>query len=293
MMHRRQLLLGSMAATALACGPPLRRAPPGGSSGKGSAGAMHTLDDRIAGRPRTAQLYLPSGWTPSATTPLLIASHGGGSDSHTMFSKRGWRAACEDNGWIGLFPNSNLADRTESEDSAYFDHLLQRVSGEQAVDRTRVWGVGFSGGGYRMYRFACSHSWLQAIGAVGSAIHRQASTDDPSRVDASRVDVLHIHGKVDTSIPYRGGPFTDPTGRAGQIMAVPDALQRWATHLGASQVPKAGLPAECPASAGLLTRRWEADDGVGVQLVTVPALGHEWPGWATDALTAFFSAHRG
>ena len=140
---RRALLIGGSAA-ALGCGglgTPKRRSKPVPEEAPPGRGQMRELKDRVNGLDRTAQLYVPSRYDPDTPTPIVLGTHGRGGTSRTVYSGFGWREACERHGWLGLFPYSGREVRTESNDNAWFDHLLTRCSEEFNIDRARVWGV--------------------------------------------------------------------------------------------------------------------------------------------------------
>ena len=88
--------------------------------------------------------------------------------------------------------------------------MVEEVAAEHAVDRRRVYVVGFSNGGFMSYRLACDHAdRIAAIVSISGATYA-----DPDRCAPSEpVAVLEVHGTDDRTIPYDGGMWfgLDPT----------------------------------------------------------------------------------
>ena len=258
------------------------------------AGAYLDLHDNVGGLERFAKLYIPTSYDGVTALPLVIGGHGGGGSPNRVAMDYGWKARCEAEGWIGLFPFSGLPGRTDSTDNVFFEHLLKRVTGEFSVDRKRVWGVGFSGGGHRQYAFAAEHSeWVVAIAACGSAIRHTDSpkNEDPVNTGALPVSVLHIHGVADTSIPFKGGRVKSKGDVDRRVLPVREGLRPWVMNINGVESPGARLPVGCPSDRGIRTVRWEGKGGHAVQLIADPKLGHTWPhAYAVQTISGFFKS---
>jgi polyhydroxybutyrate depolymerase len=111
------------------------------------------------------------------------------------------------------------------DDVGYLGTLVEDVLAEwPEVDRDAVFFVGHSNGGYMSYRMACERADLIAgiVSLAGNA-QTNAAGCTPSR----HVAVLHLHGTLDATVPYDGGP-----GLGG--IGAERSTSQWATKNGCS-----------------------------------------------------------
>lgn len=299
-MITRRVLVGSAAAWALGCaGLPV---------GRSSDGAPPILDPKGKRRPTTGRVKkLPAGFERLGSTqdgleresllyvpgqrkaPLLIGLHGNEGSSQSMFGNCGLGPVIRERGWFGLFPECDVWAPTDPSpdhgDLRYLSSVLDRVLGDYPIDRSRVWAVGFSGGGMRAYRLAAHRSdRVAAVAACGATIgHTGTDAWDPRATGAKPVSILHVHGKRDKTVDPKGGPLDGHPGV--RRISVVDGLQAWADQVGAREVGDPLAPDRCPSSVG--TRRWEAKGGWSIQAVLDPALDHRWAPYMNEALVEF------
>ncbi len=210
------------------------------------ATAVFGLTHRAAGTvPRTftvdtarpALVVLPSGAS-SRPRPLVLVLHGFGSSGAAIDRYLGWRAAASKRGMVLAFPDGTVAagnsfwnatdnccDFTGSgvDDSTYLASLVDEIAAKTPIDRTRVYVVGHSNGGFMAYRLGCDHADVfAAIVALAGATFADKGKCAPSRP----VSVLSINGTADYIVNMQGGPSFDP------YPSTATSLRYWASYDG-------------------------------------------------------------
>jgi polyhydroxybutyrate depolymerase len=114
--------------------------------------------------------------------------------------------------------------------------LVEEIQAAYNVDAKRIYFTGHSNGSYMSYRLACDHADLIA-GIAGLA---GAMWLDTSKCPAAEpVNVLHIHGDMDTTVGYNGG-----NGYPGATTS----LAFWAQRNGCGETPIEGTPLDIEGS---------------------------------------------
>lgn len=295
------LVLGLTGALTLGCGwltsSPGDAAPPSTARRPAPAGAGRVLDwrDDINGEARQAKVSLPPGYDGTTPVPVVLALHGGGGDIRTMMEQNGWKATLDAQGWIGIYPQTGRRGRdgnesSESGDVVYYEALLDRAFAELAVDRKRVYVVGFSAGGRGTYLLANRrYADLTAIAAASATVRRSADPPeltDPVKNGVTGLSLIHIHGKKDTRVPWDGGQVRREEGYTDERPPA-EGLERWSKALGAT---KSSGSKPVPGRERLKGQRWTAPDGHVVQVIVDPQLGHTWAPWANEMIVEFFEA---
>ncbi len=298
-MKRRTFAIGlGTAAVGLACGlfedtEPADAAegePKRGGARKPTGKGFTNLEYDFEDYPRHSVLYVPET-APKRKAPLLFAMHGGTGKPEHMYDRNGFQEVCDEQGWIGLFPYMNLPldapDRIG--DFNYTDHILRKTVKEFNVDRSRIYVVGFSGGGKKAYMHAARNSKLitaMAVCAARIGFRDWEKTWDPAINKAKPVSVLHIHGDKDHRIPTGGGPDKDRPKYVG--VPLREGLEVWARHNACKLVKSAPTPDGCPDRVRV--HRWSASSGRQVLGLTDPEMKHQWASWGTDVIVDFLKA---
>ncbi len=231
-----------------------------------------TLRFRVAGANRVARVHIPD--TPDGRAlPLVFNFHGylSNSQQHQDYSRLNARA--DERGVIAVHPDGvnrswnagtccGHAQRTGVDDVAFVDELLRRVEALHPVDRTRVYAMGLSNGGFMSYRLACERSDVFAalVPVAGVNVTKECT---PARA----VPLLHFHGTEDTIVPYEGSSSSD-------LVSAPESTRAWAEKMGCGDTRTETLVAgdvRCESFEG-------CPAGVEVTLCTVNGGGHTWPG---------------
>lgn len=202
----------------------------------------------------------------------------------------------------GHLYQEGVLNQFRRDDVAFVDALLLEVTRRTAtagwrIDQSRTYAVGYSNGGMMAYRLAAERSSeFAAIAVIAGSIGGHPDPDDPTldahinhpaTFDAEPVSVLHIHGLLDTSVPFQGGIGeqrvpADPRSD----LTVADAIESWVSHNGCDARP------EIDVYPDGLRRRWsDGRDGTEVQLLTSPSAGHEVPPGVFDLIEPFLLSH--
>jgi polyhydroxybutyrate depolymerase len=187
---------------------------------------------------RFASIEGPEGWDQSEPLPLVILLHGfadGMSGEVQEFLFR-FRSQVEEQRFLYVLPTgtenpdggvfwnatNDCCDFHDQgiDDSAYLRGLVDEAIERYNVDEDRVYFSGHSNGHYMSYRMACDHA--DAVAAVAGLAG--ATWLDEANCEASEpVSHLHIHGDLDTSVPYEGD---------AEAPGAVDTLTRWADRAG-------------------------------------------------------------
>lgn len=266
---------------------------------------------------RAYRVHVPRGLRPGEPAPMLVALHGGGGDMNWQAddSRYGLRAASERYGFVAVFPNgfSRLpggalatwnagrccgpARDGNVDDVGFIRTVVDNVTRQVPIDRTRVYATGMSNGGMMAYRLACDASDVfRAIAAV-------AGTDNTVRCAPSRaVAVLHVHARDDDHVLFDGGAGANAfRNRAAvtEFTSVPATIDAWGHRNDCHAPPRRVLD-----TAGAYCELRDAcRDGAAVELCVTSTGGHSWPGGhkgggespasalsANDAMWRFFAS---
>jgi polyhydroxybutyrate depolymerase len=248
---------------------------------------LHTIT--IEGmQPRTYYLNVPASYRPGTPTPLLLAFHSRTSTGRTILTSSqilSWADAMNIivvavNGAVYEDTSSWNAGRCctnamtyEENDVLLTSTIIDYLKTQTTIDATRVWAMGHSNGGMMAYRLACDLS--EKITAV--AVVTGALVDDTCN-PTKPVSTLHIHGNLDTTIPFHGGgKFETPSiFHSVQEMAYKNSCT--------------GSPRD---SSDEIEERyiWNCTSGVETQLVNYQEQSHGWGIGYTEEILRFLFAH--
>ena len=248
---------------------------------------LHTIT--IEGmQPRTYYLNVPSTYSASTSTPLLLALHSRTSTAKTIFTDSQILSWAESMNFIVAGLNGSVSDDTsswnagicctnattyEENDMLFVSTVLYHVTASYSIDQSRVWVMGHSNGGMMAYRLACDLSEkITAIAVVAGALM------DPTCTPTKPVSIFHIHGNLDPTVPFHGGgKFETPS----IFHTVQDMAYRNSC---------AGSPKE---SSNAIEERyiWQCTNGVETQLVNYQDQSHGWVTGYTEEILRFLFAH--
>ncbi len=258
-------------------------APVTGSGCGTAASGTTTLSLGIAGHVRTVIVHVPSGYTGSTKTPLVLNMHGSGSTAAEQELFTGMDTAADADGFIVAYPQGLIPDGTGFDwnvpgvpliggkpvpsdapnDVEFLTRLVGSLGHRFCIDTARVYATGFSGGARTASQLACDSSSTFAAVAPVSGLRR------PTPCPTTRaVPVIAFHGTADPVDPYNGN------GQAYWTYSVPQAAAYWATQDGCS--PTASTSSPDPGVT--LTAYSGCEGSSNVELYTIAGEGHEWPG---------------
>ena len=315
-MNRRRLMAGLTATAALAgCSPMPETEPPErereGRKGKGKEGSrknggrgskdaqkealperadvaqapeaqhLERVVENFEGFERMSFRYMPK--EAKGPVPLVLICHGNGGEAAVMYRQNGLLEVVRRLGWAAIFPNTGRKD-VEQGDESYLSHLVGSATDQFDIDRKRIFGVGFSGGGKSTYRLAARRKFFKAIAVSGCRVGHRETPElwNPDQCGAGKVSILHIHGKADAAAPWKGGVHENHPDLYG--IPFVEGLEIWANHNGCTPVAQPSLE-NAPPTAELF--QWAGPDGLSVNGVLDPTLKHQWAKYANRLVYDF------
>jgi polyhydroxybutyrate depolymerase len=228
-------------------------------------------------------VHVPTGYSGSTTTPLVLNMHGSGSTAAEQEAFTGMDDAADDDGFIVAYPQGLIPDGSgfdwnvpgvpllgggavpagSADDVSFLTTLVHILEQRYCIDTDRVFATGFSGGARMASRLACDASGTFAAVAPVSGLRH------PTPCPATRpVPILSFHGTADPVDPYAGH------GEAYWTYSVPQAAQDWAVQDSCSSTPTTSAL----GTGATLIRYSGCAGGSTVELYAVTGEGHEWPG---------------
>lgn len=204
--------------------------------------APHT--DTLGGA-RPVAVTVPDAWTPLQKWPLVLVLHGYGASGAVQSAFLGTDARATQYGYVTLAPDGTRDPsgslfwnatpaccdfgHVDVDDVAYLTGLIDEAIAKLAVDPARVYVVGHSNGGFMAYRLACEKpDKINAVAVIAGA----TELDPKVCVNPKPVNVLHIHGTKDTTIPYAGGSI-----QGAQFPSAQESIGQWLTRDGCGSTP--------------------------------------------------------
>ncbi len=244
-----------------------------------SAGAFEAVEGSFThdGRTRTHYFHAPESAGPE--TPLVIALHGMGGNARNLRHGIGLTELLDEAGFAVVYPQGVRLPQgsrhwnagfglMEVDDIGYLTALAENLIESNGLSREKVMVFGISMGGYMAYHMACRSALpIGGIVVVAGSMHPE---DRGSCGGGPRASLLHIHGRLDPLIPFEGGHHWTAPGR--KTASVSDIVDNWAAALKAA--PAQGVVEN---SRVMETRYLNRGAGKEVQLLVLPAFGHDWP----------------
>ena len=224
----------------------------------------------VDGVERSYRVHVPASLDDDPA--LVVMLHGGFGSGAQAQRAYGWDGIADERGIVVAYPDGvsrtwNAGDccgpaaRDGVEDVAFLTALVAHLQSEFDIPPTRTFGTGMSNGAMMTYRVACETELFAAIAPV-------AGTVVTSCPEPRGIPVMHVHGMLDSTVPFAGGPGDGP-GRVDG-MPVPDAVEVFRA-VGGCAPP---VVTEAPP-----VRTEHSTCTVGdVALVTIADAGHQWPG---------------
>ncbi|MBX7243373.1 MAG: T9SS type A sorting domain-containing protein [Bacteroidia bacterium] len=174
----------------------------------------------FGGQLREYRIYIPSGYSASNPTSLVLTLHGLG-DNIMNFSGVGmnyvadtaniivlvpqaladpllgtaWNSGA---GAFGYYPNSGVND------TGFLNAMIDSTMADYAVNPLKIYVCGFSMGGFMTHRMACeSNGRIAAIASVSGTRGSGIAACNPAR----NIPVAHFHGTADGTVGYTGNTF--------------------------------------------------------------------------------------
>ncbi|MDH4044601.1 MAG: hypothetical protein OEW06_09095 [Gemmatimonadota bacterium] len=246
---------------------------------------------------RTYLLHVPDAISTNAAAPLLLAFHGTGESGRAMQRHVGLDSLADARGLLVAYPDAAVGNWAEGcacsradllgvNDTGFVRALVAEVAHRHAVDRGRVYAVGFSQGGLFVQRLACQMADL--VTAVASVAAPMSAPVAERCRPVAPVGVLVMHGTLDDAFPYEG-----ERRRERSVLGARETTDLWRLLNGcARDASGSELPDRAADGTRVLEEQWMGcRGGVEVVLYSVAGGRHAWSPSAdvrTDALVVDF-----
>jgi polyhydroxybutyrate depolymerase len=240
--------------------------------------------------------HVPPAYAPPTPLPLVVDLHGWGETAAVQQVFSGLAAYGDSHSYITLLPQRdgpvplwNLA--LGGPDLDFLAAMLDQAEGALCVDQARVFVAGMSNGAMMSSSVACQ--FADRVAAVAPVA---GLTDTPGCKPARPIPIISFHGTADPILAYTGGfgpgvlSLPTPDGKStlgaagvkvGGGTPVPDIAAAWAARDGCSKTPTMQQVASDVALSS-----FSCPAPTAVELYSVTAGGHAWPGSPTSAAAA-------
>lgn len=237
----------------------------------------------VGAQPRHYDTYVPGDLVPDS--PLVIVLHGARQSAAQMRALVGQAlekqarscgflvayAAAGQGHWRVEYPH---AERSGIDDVAYIDALIDATVAEHAVDRGRVYVLGYSSGGQLAYHLALEvPQWLAGVAVVAASLPKERVLERPAC--ERYVPLLIVNGTADRFNRFAGGPpWLHGLGDRTPVRSSLATAEYFATLSGAERLEsELGSEFGAPRLAPIRTT-WSNAQGPVVVLYAVNGGGH-------------------
>lgn len=257
------------------------------------------MDLESGGHQRAYRVHVPSGYSEAHTLPLVVVVHGAFDTARGIERISGFSRLADRERFIVLYPEGigifgllqhwnaghccGKAAEDQIDDVGYLTAAIEAVSQRLAVDRRRIYMVGFSNGGMMTHRFAAEKTEMLAAAApMAASIGGRSSTAAPFwsiPKPKKPLPILIMHGLADDDVTFEGGP-SPYRGGERTYLSVADALEFWKAANRCT-----GAPVKSQNLGGAIrSKRWDTcAAGSVTALTSFGGWGHIWPGPAFTA----------
>jgi polyhydroxybutyrate depolymerase len=251
-----------------------------------------------AGAQRSYLLYVPQSYS-GQPAALVFSFHGSGSYPQNQVDTSGFDRLAEEHGFIAVFPAGEFTNSVSArswnanveagvDDVQFTRDMIDEISGQLAIDASRIYASGFSGGGRISSRLAC------ALSDVLAAAAPVAGLQYPDDCTLKRpIPIITFHAEDDPVNNYEVQANSRPYWRMG----VETALDRWRQANGCTLANT-----HEQVAYNIRVYAWtECGGGGEILFYQTITGGHTWPGApqrgavqdisASELIWEFFSRH--
>ena len=226
----------------------------------------------VLGTTRQYVLAVPKTYDAARKYPLIIALHGDGQDGASFRAFLQFDDLAGDDAIVAypyIAPGDLFTPYDTNPDQQLIDATINAVKAKLSIDPAKVWGFGYSKGGFLANEIACRKPGIfkaMAIHAGGAPQEPQGADGFPQCPGVVGLPVIETEGQNDTGI---GGDY---------------GAQYWAKINGCGTGRSATTPAACQKSDG-------CPAGKPVTYCLAPGVSH-YPIWgeATAVSWTFFKS---
>jgi polyhydroxybutyrate depolymerase len=223
-------------------------------------------------------IHVPKSYDSTSAAPLMLNFHGfgGTATDHQEFADM--RPLADTNNFILIYPQGSLLEgyshwnpvlntknnKSRADDFGFIEALIEEVSAQYNIDKSRVYACGYSNGGFFAYALACYHS--DKIAAIGSVSATMLEETFDLCVPSHPTSIISIHGTSDDYVPYEGGDG---------LMPIKEVLKYWIRFNHTNKLPLK----DHVIDDGTKIKLYQYVDGDGktsIDHYKVIGGGHEW-----------------
>jgi polyhydroxybutyrate depolymerase len=213
---------------------------------------MQTDSIRVDGNYRVFHFNKPA----MRNASLVFVLHGsGGSASNMMKAAARLQAKAQDENIILVYPEGykhfwnecrkeamTVANKENIDENTFFGSMIMYFKKNYRVDREKIFGIGFSGGGHMMYKFGLTMpDEFKAVAAVVASLPSEDNLDCAQL--KKPIAIMIANGTADKTNPYSGGEMRSGKLAMGKVRSTDETFNYWATLAGHSGQPvKTELP---------------------------------------------------
>lgn len=213
----------------------------------------------------------PPGWDGRTALPVLVFFHGWRESAEYVVQDPPLRALVEKHGVLLIAPHGegntwsySGAPGKHRDEFAFIAALVADVKARFPVDARRFVAVGFSQGASMVWNSACRQPGLFAVhGALAGGFWEPS----PEACSSTPVDLVHVHGTRDGTVPIGGRALR------GGLFRQADIRRDWAVWLKGNACP--ALPSSSFTQAGRTCLLWSACVRPGQLQFCTHDSGHE------------------
>jgi polyhydroxybutyrate depolymerase len=259
----------------------------GGSTGTvscptGSKPTDGTVNITVGSLSRKYILHVPSAYTGTTATPLVLDFHPIGGSASEWRTGSPYPAVIDKEGVISAFPDGltgpmgqawnvvgccvSKVNGADVDDVAFAKAIVADIEKVACIDTKRIYAVGFSMGGGMSNWLACKAP--DVFAAAGPASFDLTQQNETECTPTRPITVIEWRGKNDTVVPYAGGHSALVTGMALDFLGAVGTFQKWASIDGCTGNPSAADSNGCQTYS-------QCSASVQVTLCTDANGGHE------------------
>jgi polyhydroxybutyrate depolymerase len=254
----------------------------------------YTESMQAGGLTRTYYVHLPLSYDGQQAVPLVLAFHGSGATGKDLAQQSHLNEISDDGGFILVYPDgyqkqwadgrgTTPPEQAGVDDVGFVSALIDKLSGEFDIEKSRVYVTGLSNGGIFAQRLACELA--NKITAIASVSGTMAENISAGCQPARPIPVLLFMGTNDPSVPFNGG---EVDGNQGIDLSAAETIQQWTMHNGCSSNP---LVTQAPSAINdgtdvFRTQYSSCKNNADVILYTIEGGVHTWPDGAESAQMA-------
>jgi poly(3-hydroxybutyrate) depolymerase len=257
----------------------------GAVAGTPSKIADFELSLTIGGQQRRAVVV--NAPTDGTTRPAVLVLHGGMGSAAVMRANSGFDGVARAEGFMVVYAQGTAFAGDErhawntgyllrrqvqdADDIAYFDALIDRLTGEHGADPERIFMTGGSNGGMMTFVYAVARA--ERLAAIAPVVSAMFTFDQRPAVP---LPILMINGAKDEEVPLEGGMSRNPLVRRAQeapYKPLSEIIEFWVKSNRSAATPQV-------QRQGTLTTTVHEAGADGAQTISIvdSAGGHGWPG---------------